>query len=75
VKLQWHHLTPQYLGGDPKGPGVYLPASYHQVITNAFRHAWAYGQGTHPTEEELQQIMVDVYSHNPLPGDPSAYVR
>src|SRR5690606_26361734 len=39
-KIEQHHITPKYLGGDPKGPTVPLDAAYHQQITNAFRDAW-----------------------------------
>ncbi len=63
---QLHHIFPQYLGGDPNGTMVSLPAAYHQVITNAFRAAWAYEQGAPPLDVALQ-IMQDVYNKFPLP--------
>jgi len=66
-KTQQHHVTPKYLGGDPKGPTVPIDAAYHQEITNAFREAWPYGQGA-PSPEDLQRILNDVYSRFPLPG-------
>jgi hypothetical protein len=43
-----------------------LPAAYHQVITNAFRAAWHYGQGAPPLEEALR-IIERVYEKFPLP--------
>jgi len=42
-KIEAHHETPQYLGGAADGPTVNIPASYHQLITNAFRSLWKYG--------------------------------
>jgi RHS repeat-associated protein len=65
-KIQLHHIFPKYLGGDPKGPLVALDGAYHQVITNAFRAAWAYGQGA-PLLQDAQQIMQQVYGNFPLP--------
>jgi RHS repeat-associated protein len=65
-KIEQHHVTPKYLGGDPKGPTVPIDAAYHQEITNAFREAWPYGQGA-PSPADLQRIMND-YSRFPLPG-------
>ncbi len=64
--IEQHHITPKYLGGDPKGPCAPLNAAYHQKITNAFRDAWQYGQ-KQPSPEELRQIIQDVYSKYPLP--------
>jgi hypothetical protein len=66
-KIEQHHVTPKYLGGDPKGPTVPIDAAYHQEITNAFREAWPYGQGA-LSPADLQRIMNDVYSRFPLPG-------
>jgi hypothetical protein len=68
-KIEQHHVTPKYLGGDPKGPTVPIDAAYHQEITNAFREAWPYGQGA-PSPADLQRIMNDVYARFPLPGGP-----
>ena len=65
-KFHDHHITPKYLGGDPKGPTVRLNAAYHQEITNAFRREWPYGQGM-PDAQELLRILDKVYSHFPLP--------
>jgi RHS repeat-associated protein len=63
---QLHHIFPKYLGGDPDGPLVSLPPAYHQVITNAFRAAWAYGQEVPPLEEALK-ILQQIYGKFPLP--------
>jgi len=60
-----HHVTPKYLGGDPKGPTVPLDGAYHQLITNAFRNEWDYGTGQVPTPDELQDIMDRVYNQFP----------
>jgi len=65
-KIQLHHIFPLYLGGDPNGPLVPLDAAYHQLITNAFRLAWPYGQGA-PSLERALEIMQQVYSKFPLP--------
>jgi RHS repeat-associated protein len=65
--MQDHHIFPKYMGGALEGLTVPLEAPYHQVITNAFRDAWAYGQGIAPTLEQAKQIMLDVYSKLPLP--------
>jgi len=65
-KTENHHVVPKYLGGDPNGRTVPLDAAYHQVITNAFRDAWKYGQGV-PSSEELADILAKVYSQYPLP--------
>ena len=61
---QLHHITPKYLGGAAVGPLVKLPAAYHQLITNAFRSEWAYGQGK-PSAAQLQQIMATVKAKLP----------
>jgi RHS repeat-associated protein len=42
---EWHHLTPLYVGGSRNGAQVLLPSSYHQLITNEWREAVAYGSG------------------------------
>lgn len=65
-KFQWHHITPKYLGGDPNGPMVLLEGPYHQLITNAFRNQWAYGQGV-PPSTTVVNIVNTVYSKLPLP--------
>ena len=39
-----HHFWPRYLGGPANGKSFRLPASYHQLITNAFREQHPYGR-------------------------------
>ncbi|HWD92517.1 MAG TPA: RHS repeat-associated core domain-containing protein [Verrucomicrobiae bacterium] len=65
-KFQLHHITPKYLGGDPNGPMILLEAPYHQLITNAFRNQWAYGQSI-PPSTTVVNIVNTVYSQLPLP--------
>jgi RHS repeat-associated protein len=67
-KIEQHHVTPKYLGGDPKGPTVPIDAAYHQEITNAFRAEWEFGRGMLPSEAQLRDIMQRVYERFPLPG-------
>ncbi len=69
---QWHHVVPHYLGGSLGGLQVRIDPAYHQLITNAFRAAWPYGQ-QRPTPTQLQQILWDVYTRFPLP--PNAPTR
>jgi hypothetical protein len=64
---QEHHVHPIYLGGPKDGPTVRLDSAYHQLVTNAFREAHAYGQGL-PNPRDLERIMRTVYSRYPLPG-------
>jgi hypothetical protein len=64
--IELHHIFPKYLGGDPNGTQVAIDAAYHQIITNAFRALWPYGQGA-PTAAEAQRIMQQVYESFPLP--------
>jgi RHS repeat-associated protein len=64
-----HHVDPKYIGGDPKGPIVVLEAPYHQLISNAFRNEWGYGQ-TPPPLNVKQNIITTVYSQYPLPKPP-----
>jgi len=66
-RIESHHVVPQYLGGPKGGPTVELPAAYHQLITNAFRRQWAYGQKRVPTPEQLREITQRVYNALPLP--------
>jgi RHS repeat-associated protein len=61
-----HHVDPKYMGGDPKGPTVTIDGAYHQMITNAFRDAYAYGQGK-LSPEARKAIMEAVYGMFPLP--------
>ena len=62
---EWHHITPKYTGGDPKGEMVYLPSPYHQMITNEFRALYPYGQGP-ATEAVRKQIEKQVYRKYPI---------
>jgi len=66
-KIQEHHITPKYLGGDPNGPTVPLEAPYHQLITNAFRNEWEYGQGPPESATTVINIVERVYINYPLP--------
>jgi RHS repeat-associated protein len=66
MAAQWHHIIPKYLGGAANGLMVRIPAAYHQLITNAFRAEYAYGQAL-PTAERLMQIVINVYSRYPIP--------
>jgi RHS repeat-associated protein len=64
--FEWHHIRPIYLGGkDMINNLVRLPASYHQMITNAFRSAAPYGHPP-PAEERIHQIMRDIYARYPI---------
>ena len=65
-KIELHHITPKYLGGDPEGPLVPLDAAYHQQITNEFRNLWPYG-GPQPSTAQLEEMMQQVYQKFPLP--------
>jgi hypothetical protein len=65
-RIEEHHVTPKYLGGDPHGPTVPIDAAYHQEITNAFRAEWGYGRAR-PSAAEVQRIMDRVYRRFPLP--------
>ncbi len=62
---EWHHITPKYTGGDPKGEMVYLPSPYHQMITNEFRALYPYRQGP-ATEVVRKQIEKQVYRKYPI---------
>jgi len=64
--IEEHHPISKYLGGDPNQELEPLDAAYHQVITNAFREAYAYGQRV-PSPERLVEILRQVYSQFPLP--------
>ena len=66
VGYELHHIIPKYLGGAAQGETVSLPAAYHQMITNAFRAAYAYGQ-SRPDAATLASIVELVYSKLPLP--------
>ena len=65
-KFEWHHIIPKYLVAKIIADTAYLPAPYHQWITNAFRDSYNYGQ--EPTKvEELERILKEVYRKLPLP--------
>ncbi len=66
TKIENHHRAPKYMGGDPKGPTVPIPGSYHQMITNEFRTLYPYGSGT-ATPNVMNRIMNQVYDTYPLP--------
>ena len=51
---------------DPNQALVTLERPYHQLITNAFRNQWAYGQAP-PPPNVVQNIVNTVYSQYPLP--------
>jgi len=65
-KIEQHHITPKYLGGDPKGPLAPFDAAYHQKITTEFRRLHPYGSEP-PSPQRLQEIMRQVYEKYPLP--------
>ena len=62
----WHHYTPQYLGGSANGPQYYINAAYHQFITNEFRRLYGYGKGL-PSPQDLSRIINEVYTKYPIP--------
>jgi hypothetical protein len=64
---QDHHFIPIFLGGPRNGVTYRLHAAYHQAITQEFRRLWKYGQGRIPETEELQRILIEVYSKYPIP--------
>ena len=64
-QIEGHHIVPQYLGGPADGPIANIDGAYHQLLTNAFRQQWAYGQGI-PSLDELTQILSNVYGDVPL---------
>jgi hypothetical protein len=65
-KLENHHITPQYLGGDKNGPTVKIDRAYHQKITNEFRQEHGYGKGP-VNEARRAEILRQVYEKFPLP--------
>jgi RHS repeat-associated protein len=67
-KIEQHHVTPKYLGGDPRGPTIPLDAAYHQKITTEFRNLWGYGQAP-PSPDELRRLLRQAYGKYPLPGN------
>lgn len=64
-RWEWHHVEPKYLGGAANGDRRFLPAEYHQLITNAFRELAAYGNGAVSAARQ-SQIMRDVYARFPI---------
>ncbi len=61
-----HHFVPRYLDGPKDGKTFRIPTAYHKAITQAFRRRWGYRQGK-PSPEELQLILIEVYSKYPIP--------
>ncbi len=61
-----HHFWPLYLGGPKNGTTFRIPATYHQLLTNAFRALHPYGS-PRPSEQRAQEIMLKVYSQFPIP--------
>lgn len=66
-KFEYHHIDPQYMGGDPKGTTVLINAAYHQKITNEFRGLHPYNKGKLPEGQRII-IMEKVYKKFPIPG-------
>ena len=65
-KFESHHIDPKYMGGNPKGRTVRIPAEYHQQITNEFRKEWKYGKGFKPDPKEFEDIKRRVYKKFPI---------
>jgi hypothetical protein len=67
-KFHNHHIIPKFLGGDPNGESVRIPAAYHQQITNLFRElGGGYGRPTaDPTD--IPDIIEEVYRQFPITG-------
>ncbi|MFP2913731.1 hypothetical protein ACLESD_53870 [Pyxidicoccus sp. 3LFB2] len=59
-------MIPRYLGGPKNGQTYRLPTAYHKAVTQAFRRERSYGSGS-PTPQDLQKILVRVYSRYPIP--------
>jgi RHS repeat-associated protein len=66
-KFQMHHPIPRYLGGNDDQALIKLEGPYHQLITNAFRTAWPYGQGAPKDPTTVVNIVNQVYAQYPLP--------
>jgi hypothetical protein len=64
---QDHHLIPVYLGGPRTGVTYRIPTAYHKVLTRAFRKEWEYERKGFPKPEQLQAILLTVYSKYPIP--------
>lgn len=61
------------MDGSPSGETVRIPASYHQVVTNAFREAFPYrkknaAQGYDP--EAVQRFLGELYKKLPMKAIP-----
>jgi hypothetical protein len=65
--FQDHHLIPVYLGGSQSGVTYRLPTAYHKMITRAFRKEWGYDRTDYPRPDQLQKILLTVYSQFPIP--------
>jgi hypothetical protein len=63
---QDHHFIPVYLGGPRNGVTYSIPTAYHKLITRQFRKEWEYSSGN-PSPEQLQKILLKVYSQHPIP--------
>lgn len=56
-----------YLGGPQSGVTYRIPTAYHKMITRAFRKAWGYDRRDFPKPDQLQKILLTVYSQFPIP--------
>jgi len=69
-RIHQHHILLRYL--DPAGVGarstVPIDAAYHQLITNASRQRFPYGQGPYDPIE-VNQFLEQLYRMYPLPGN------
>jgi hypothetical protein len=65
-KIHEHHVFPMYLGGHGNGPTMKIAASYHQLITNAFRAEQRYGL-KRPQVQDAMKILEEVYAKHGLP--------
>jgi hypothetical protein len=54
------------MDGPASFPRVSIPASYHQMITNAFRQQVPYGRGGGLSASHIQQVMRQVYRQFPI---------
>ncbi len=66
----YHHITPKYMGGAANGPVTRIRAAYHWVIHNEIKKYVANRlEASELSDEELRQILRDVYEKFPLPPD------
>ena len=69
---QGHHIVPKFLGGPEEQPLAWIPRSYHQDITTAFRDAaaeygYGYQYGRPPLDPaDLKAILRKVHRQFPL---------